>query len=156
MATERLVLSGTCSTGIFAVRLGGRGTRPERVRMEFARELLDCVDQARSRAVNFVADDRNMVLLHGVKILPDGPAAEVLCGDRAFARVAGGENEIVRLKTDDYFEAQLRPILVRHDHRFGARPMQRIGDERVLPDGDERIEPDDKNTRTGGRLARRA
>src|SRR5882762_10053423 len=102
--------------------------------MELACEVFDGRSDARSGAVDSVADDSKSMVLHGVQDTPAGKAGKGVRGTRGVVWMRFGEDQEFRLETNDFFEINLWPILGRIDDGNSARVSQGIGDESVFAD----------------------
>ncbi len=75
------------------------------------------------------------------EIAPAGPLAQFPIRAGSACGLVAGKNQILGLQPHHLFEAHVRPILRRLNHRARAGPAQRVGEERVASDGDERVLP---------------
>ena len=112
--------------------------------MKLARKVFDGRNDARGGAVDGVADDRETAIAHGVEELPCGEARERFEIAGSGFRVGGGEDQVIGLQTDHFFEVHLRPVLRGIHDAGGVSSAKRVGDECVFSDGDERVSPDDE------------
>ena len=109
--------------------------------MQFAGKLLNRGDHARRRVINGVADNGQVMLTDGGEIPPDGPPLQFLRLFLAARSIGACEDEIFRLLAHHFFQAHLRPILRRLNHRFRACEAQGVSQERVRANRDKGILP---------------
>src|SRR5260370_3666250 len=105
--------------------------------MELAGEIFDGGGDARSGAIDGVADDREAAVLDGVEDTPARKAGERVVGMRRAVGMRFGEDEEFGLEKNHFFEIDLRPGLRGVDDGDGARVLQSVADEGVLSYGDE-------------------
>ena len=112
--------------------------------MKLAREVFDGGNDARSRTIHGVADHGEAAIADGIEQLPTRKHREgfKIAGSRFGVR--GGEDQVLGLQSDDFFEIHLRPILRGVHDAGGVGSAERVGDESVSADGDERVSPDDE------------
>ena len=108
------------------------------------RQLLDHVHQSRRRPHDFFADIDHVPPLDGVKVSPYRARAQIRKLRGHASAMILGENDVIRLQPHYFFKAQVRPVLLRYQHGFGAGPSQRVRNERVLPDRLQRFQPHHK------------
>ena len=116
--------------------------------MQLAGEIFDDRDNARRRTNDGIAGNGKTAIAHGVENLPARAIRQrfkIVTG----AGMRSGEDEIIRLKTRNLFEADLRPILVRIDDGDRSGPANRVGDESVFSNGHERLRPDNEKHAAG-------
>ena len=112
--------------------------------MQLTREILDGGNDSRRGPIYGVADDGKAAVAHGVETAPPGALGEYV---EIILRAIGmrrGENEIVRLEADNFFETNVGPVLCRVDDGGGACQPHGIGDKSALAYRDQRIRPDDE------------
>ena len=79
--------------------------------MQLASEVLDGVEEARSRPIDGIADDRESAMLDGVEKIPAGTCSESFDILSGLLGVAVGKDEVFRLEAHYFLEAYLGPIL---------------------------------------------
>jgi hypothetical protein len=118
--------------------------------VQLSSEIFDRRDDARGGPIHGFTDQGKMAVAHGVQSAPPGPLRE----DIEIILTAFGmgfrENQELRLETNDFLEAHLRPVLGRVHDGCSAGVQQGIGNESVPANGDERIRPNDKENTTRG------
>lgn len=111
-------------------------------------EILDRRNDARRGPIHGFTDQGKMAVAHGVQSSPPRPLRE----DIEIILTAFGmgfrEDQELRLETNDFLEAHLRPVLRGVHDGCGAGMQQGIGNESVPANGDERIRPNDKENTT--------
>src|SRR5712671_3760810 len=113
--------------------------------MELAREVFDGGSDARSGAIDGIADYRKALVLHSVEDAPAGKIRESIGDVRGIFWMRFREDQELRLEANDFFEIDLRPILRRVDDGNSARVLQGVRDEGVFADRDKGFGPDDKH-----------
>ena len=113
-------------------------------RVQRAREPLDGVHHARRRSIDGIADHNDVSMLHRRKIFPAGTCAQRVDVALRVSGMRAGENQNFRLKPDNFFQADVRPLGFRFHDRAPSCSAQRIRDERVAPHRNQRIGPHDK------------
>ena len=109
-------------------------------------ELLDHVHQSGRRPLDLFADVEDVARLDSIEIAPHRPRAEIGKLVRGCSEMVFGEHDVVRLSAHNFFNTQMRPVLIADDRGFGARPAQRVRNKCLLPDRLQRVEPhDEKN-----------
>src|SRR5258706_1564554 len=105
--------------------------------MELACEVFDGRSDARSGAIDGIADDRKAMVLHSVQNAPAGKIRESIGDVRGIFRMRFREDQELRLETNHFFEIDLRPILGRVDDGNSASVLQGVSDEGVFADADK-------------------
>jgi len=117
--------------------------------MKLAREVFDCGNDAGGGTIHGVADDREVAIAHGIEQLPTRQHRESFKIAHGGIRMRCGEDQVIGLQPDDFFEVHLRPVLRGVHNTCGFGSAECIGDEGIFPDGDERTRPDDKENAAG-------
>ena len=102
--------------------------------MQLPRELFDGVHQARRGTVHRVADDGNVTLDNRAKFSPARARAQFVVRLFDAGRVRAGEDKIIRLQPNHFFQIQSGPILSRLDDGLRAGAAQRVGKKRLAAD----------------------
>src|SRR5690348_3190983 len=122
--------------------------RGKSFRVQLPGEILDRRNDARRRPIHSFTDQGKMAVSHGVQSSPPRPLRE----DIEIILTAFGmgfrEDQELRLETNDFLEAHLRPVLRGVHDGCSAGMQQGIGNESVPANGDERIRPNDKENST--------
>src|SRR5712671_7342805 len=105
--------------------------------MELACEVFDRRSDARSGAIDGIADDRKAMVLHGVKNAPAGKLRESIGDVRGIFWMRFREDQELRLEANHFFEIDLRPILRRVDDGNSAGVLQSVRNEGVFADRNE-------------------
>ena len=112
--------------------------------MQLTRKLLDGIHQTRRRAIDGVANDGEPIFLSGFQIAPAGLLAKRGEVTQNAIGVRIRKDDVIGLLADDFFETDVRPILLRMNHGLGARETQGIGKKVIPANGDERGGPHDE------------
>ena len=123
--------------------------------MQLPGEFFNGGNDTRSRAIDGIADYGVAAIAHRIEDAPSGTSGESVEIARGSFGVRGSEDQIIRLKAHDLFEAHLRPILRRFDDGGCACFAENVGDKGMLAGGNERFGPnDEENTprRNGGEV----
>ena len=118
--------------------------RSESFRVKRAGEALDGVHHSRRGAIDGVAHDYDVPLLHRCEILPSGTCAQRMDLALRVSRVRAGEHQNFRLKPDNLFHADARPLGFRIHDGAAARETQRVRDKRAASIGNQGVSPDDE------------
>src|SRR5260370_24160703 len=121
---------------IFALGVFGEG-----VRVEVARKVFDGGDEARSGAIDGIADRGVTTIANSVQQAPAGKVGKSLGAMRRSTEMRLHKNQKFRLKTDNFLEVDLGPVARGIDDRYRACVEQRIRNEWIFADGDERLGP---------------
>ena len=117
--------------------------------MKLAREIFDGGNDAGSGAIHGVADNREAAIAHGIEQLPTGQRRKGFKIAHDGIRMRGGEDQVIGLQANDFFEIHLRPVLRSVHNTCGFGSTEGIGNKSVFPHRDKRARPDDKQNATG-------
>jgi hypothetical protein len=106
-----------------------------------AREALDGVHHSRRGTIDGVADDYDVAVPHRIKTPPAGTRAKGIDIALRVSRMRACEDQDFRLKPDNFFEADVRPLGPRVHDGSASRAPQRVRNERVAPNRNQWIGP---------------
>ncbi len=116
--------------------------------MKLPSEVFDSGDEAWGGTIDGIADRGVATIAHRIEQTPAGKIGKSFGTMRRCAEMRFHKDQEFRLKTDDFLEIDLRPVLRGVDDGGGAGLTERIGDERVVADGDEWFGPNNEENAT--------
>ena len=122
----------------------------KRLWMQLVSKVFDHRNNAGRRTNDGLVNKRKTTIAYGIQDLPARDDLRAIRNRFRRASMSSGEDEIVGLKTGNFFKIDLGPILVRIDNGGRSGPMNRVGDKGTFPTDMRGSGQTIKSTRVGG------